>query len=472
MALDNLQRRLDLVARDSNVEPSLLAHFGQWVRSATDDELFKIDVLEWAEKHRTSVDEALDLFLHAARAGIMEMSWGVICPFCGMLVTTPGGLRALGPNPHCRLCRVQFPASADDQIEVTFSLEAGIRKLRYFEPDQIDPKRDALKLFFSPTFEPRQERGVELHHAVKAATGLAPGGTTTIETTLSPGVAALLVPNLHAICFLHPEGTQRTDVAIEIQDGAMLPGETGVATGVPVRIRVTNRSNYDVYVMLMGFDHHSDPDEANPPPMAVLRPFLTGKRVLTSQTFRDLFRTETIGEGGLSIKSLAMVFSDLQASTALYERVGDIRALELVRAHFEKLNDVVRRHHGAVVKTIGDAVMAAFGEPDAAVAAAAGMTRAVRRIDADGEMLNLKIGVHAGSCIAIQTNHQIDYFGSAVNVAARVQGVARGGEIVVTDTIWNAPGVQGLAQDFGLEATSDRVDLRGIAQGVQVHRLR
>ena len=114
MDLDNLQRRLDLVARDSKVDPSLLAYFGQWVRSATDEELFKIDVLEWAEKHRTGVDEALDLFLHAARAGIMEMSWGVICPFCGMLVTTPGGLRALGPNPHCRLCRVQFPASADD----------------------------------------------------------------------------------------------------------------------------------------------------------------------------------------------------------------------------------------------------------------------------------------------------------------------------------------------------------------------
>jgi len=194
--------------------------------------------------------------------------------------------------------------------------------------------------------------------------------------------------------------------------------------------------------------------------------------VLTSQTFRDLFRTETIGENGLSIKSLAMVFTDLQASTALYERVGDIRALELVRSHFEKLNEVIRRHHGAVVKTIGDAVMAVFGESERAIGAAAGMHRALRKIDADGETLALQIGVHAGSCIAIQTNHQIDYFGSAVNVAARVQGVAQGGEIVVTDTIWIAPGVQGLVQDFGLEATPDRVELRGISASVPVYRLR
>jgi class 3 adenylate cyclase len=471
MDLDNLQRRLDLVARDSKVDPSLLSHFGQWVRSATDEELFKIDVLEWAEKHKASVDDALDLFLHAARAGIMEMSWGIICPFCGMLITTPGGLRALGPKPHCRLCRVQFPASADDQIEVTFSLEPGIRKLRFYEPDQIDARRDALKLFFSPAFDPKDPRE-EMQRGVKLARGMAPGETIVLEATLEVGIAVVLVPNVHALCFLHVQDGGRTDIAVEVHDGATLPGETGAGAGVPLRIQVTNRTNYHVYAMLLHFEGHDDPPDAdNAPPMVIMRPFLTGKRVLTNQTFRDLFRTETIGEGGLAIRSLAMVFSDLQASTALYERVGDIRALELVRAHFQKLNDVVRRHHGAVVKTIGDAVMAAFGEPEAALAAAAGMNRAVKKIDADGEMLNLKIGVHAGSCIAIQTNHQIDYFGSAVNVAARVQGVAHGGEIVVTDTIWNAPGVQGLVDDFGLDATPDRVDLRGIAQGVQVYRL-
>src|SRR5262249_12460816 len=155
---------------------------------------------------------------------------------------------------------------------------------------------------------------------------------------------------------------------------------------------------------------------------------------------RDLFRTETIGKKGLSIKSLAVLFSDLQASTALYERVGDLRALELVNAHFDKLMEGVRQHRGAVVKTIGDAARAAFAEPEHAVAAAAAMTEAVRTIDTEGDSLALKIGIHAGSCIGIQTNHQIDYFGSAVNTAARVQGVAQGGEIVVTEAIWNAPG--------------------------------
>jgi class 3 adenylate cyclase len=115
--------------------------------------------------------------------------------------------------------------------------------------------------------------------------------------------------------------------------------------------------------------------------------------------------------------------------------------------------------------------MAAFGEPERALAAAAGMSRAVGRINADGESLVLKIGLHAGSCIAIQTNHQIDYFGRAVNVAARVQSVASGGEIVVTDTIWDMPAIPGLVQDYGLRSRPDKVQLRGIADNVPVHRL-
>jgi class 3 adenylate cyclase len=211
--------------------------------------------------------------------------------------------------------------------------------------------------------------------------------------------------------------------------------------------------------------------EGQQPPLYQFRPFMTGKRMLTNQTFRDLFRAETIGPGGLHIKNLAVVFSDLQASTALYERVGDLRALALVRDHFDLLHDVVARHRGAIVKTIGDAVMAAFGEPERALAAAAGMNRAVGRINADGQGLVLKIGLHAGSCIAIQTNHQIDYFGRAVNIAARAQSVANGGEIVVTDAIWELPTIPGLVQDYGLRSRPDRVQLRGIADDVPVHRL-
>ena len=111
MDLDNLKRRIDLVERDSKISPALLAHFADWVRSADDEELFKVDVLMWAEAHQIPVDDALDLFLHAARAGIFEMSWGVICPFCGSTDTVLES--SFGPtlcrSTHfCRSCRNPF----------------------------------------------------------------------------------------------------------------------------------------------------------------------------------------------------------------------------------------------------------------------------------------------------------------------------------------------------------------------------
>ena len=94
------------------------------------------------------------------------------------------------------------------------------------------------------------------------------------------------------------------------------------------------------------------------------RPFLTAKRLLTNQTFRDLYRTDTLDiDQGLKILSLTFLFTDLKGSTELYERVGDLVAYDLVRAHFRILHQIVASEGGAVVKTIGDAVMATFRRP-------------------------------------------------------------------------------------------------------------
>jgi len=297
-----------------------------------------------------------------------------------------------------------------------------------------------------------------------------PGAQIEVEADFSlRGMYALMAPSVHAICHLHlaEDGADRMD--LDCLDGQFIPDSAFVKAG-PCKFKIHNRSDYTLPTCFtyLGREDEEAPEDL---PLYEFRTYLTGKRMLTNQTFRDLFRTETIGSEGLQIKNLAVIFSDLQASTALYERVGDLRALRLVHEHFEVMHDVVARHRGAVVKTIGDAVMAAFGEPERALAAAAGMSRAIGRINADGEQLVLKIGLHTGSCIAIQTNHQIDYFGRAVNVASRVQSVAAGGEIVVTDTVWNTPGISDLALDYGLRARADTVALRGIADHVPVHRL-
>src|SRR5581483_303141 len=95
------------------------------------------------------------------------------------------------------------------------------------------------------------------------------------------------------------------------------------------------------------------------------RPFLTAKRMLSNQTFRDVFKADNLhADQRLKITSLTFLFTDLKGSTALYERVGDLAAFDLVRAHFSALLEIIAAEKGAVVKTIGDAVMATFIRPE------------------------------------------------------------------------------------------------------------
>src|SRR5205085_3109557 len=167
------------------------------------------------------------------------------------------------------------------------------------------------------------------------------------------------------------------------------------------------------------------------------RPFLTAKRLLTNQTFRDIYRTDTLDvDQGLKITSLTFLFTDLKGSTELYERVGDIVAYDLVREHFRVLNEIVAAQGGAVVKTIGDAVMATFPTPDRALAAALRMRQSVRDLKKD---LLIKIGIHEGPCLAVTLNDRLDYFGQTVNIAARVQGLAHERAIFATKPVVEHP---------------------------------
>src|SRR3989454_5092697 len=94
-------------------------------------------------------------------------------------------------------------------------------------------------------------------------------------------------------------------------------------------------------------------------------------QVTTMQEFRDLFAAEVLASGQeIGVQSLAILFSDLKDSTALYECIGDARAYGWVQWHFTFLIACITRHQGALVKTIGDAVMAVFSRPEAAVQAA------------------------------------------------------------------------------------------------------
>jgi class 3 adenylate cyclase len=204
------------------------------------------------------------------------------------------------------------------------------------------------------------------------------------------------------------------------------------------------------------------------------KPFLTAKRLLTNQTFRDIYRADTLDvDQRLKITSLTFLFTDLKGSTALYERVGDLVAYDLVRQHFHVLNEIVAAEAGAVVKTMGDAVMATFPTPDRALAAALRMREEMARINAkrQNEDLLLKIGIHEWPCLAVTMNNIQDYFGQTVNVAARVQGLASSRAIFATKPVVEDKKVAKILETSGLQPTIQLAALRGVTDDTTVYAI-
>jgi len=204
------------------------------------------------------------------------------------------------------------------------------------------------------------------------------------------------------------------------------------------------------------------------------RPFLTAKRLLTNQTFRDIYRTNTVDiDQRLKITSLTVLFTDLRGSTRLYERVGDLAAFDLVQTHFRALHEIVAGEAGAIVKTIGDAVMATFPTPDRAVTAALKMREEMRRLNAErgGEDLHLKIGIHEGPCLAVTLNDRQDYFGQTVNIASRVQNLADAQAILATGAVVEDALAATILAQSGIVPVARVITLRGIEQNIQVFAL-
>jgi class 3 adenylate cyclase len=166
---------------------------------------------------------------------------------------------------------------------------------------------------------------------------------------------------------------------------------------------------------------------------------LTGLDVLHRPLFHQRFSDEVLSaEESLEIRNVVFLFTDIKGSTALYEELGDATAYNLVREHFKVLFAAVEAHHGVVVKTIGDAVMASFRRPVDALEAALAVHETIEALKVPGrdEAVVVKMGLHAGPAIAVTMNERFDYFGQSVNRAARIQGLAHDQEIYFSESIF------------------------------------
>jgi len=358
-----------------SADMSVAAAIETLVRDAPDAALCRVNVLKFAAQHALDEEAVIAAFLHAARLGIFELSWNIVCPGCGGVLGEGSTLKTVGHDDYvCALCARGYETSLDAMVEVTFTVSRRVRRIAAHSPHELPFVEYFRQIFWASAMELPDD----LDHVVDDITldtlELQARQKAQLSLQLPAEFVIVFEPVTHTAQFIDVKGEptrERQNLSV-VFTGIKAPTTTVEMRPGPLRLAFENRTDERLLpgLWIAGEALHELLD--------LRHPFLSAKRLLSNQTFRDLYGTDTLdAEQRLKITSLTFLFTDLKGSTPLYQRVGDLAAFDLVRAHFHVLHEIVAGETGAIVKTIGDAVMATFHSPDRAVAAALKMREAM-----------------------------------------------------------------------------------------------
>ena len=394
--------------------PRVAEKIAEYLAHAPDADVVKLRPYEVADALNLDRRETLVALLAAVPAGLVELRWAVVCPSCQAPSGTFPTLDAFAPPGHCDLCDLTYAVALDEAVEAVFVPHPAVRRIEARPFCLAGPGR--------------------LPHVIAQAMA-PPSGEASLVVAANPGRFRLFARGGFYRAVTVEEGAP-TELRVPLS--ALDPlegGETAtkttrpplrVAPGGTIYVQNTEAAARPVKLEHLQFASRA----ATALAVSQLPEFarLVG---------RDLLRPGT----PLSVSRVALLFSDLVGSTALYASVGDAAAFRLVADHFDVLKAAMEAEGGVVVKTMGDAVMASFPEEGALVRAAGKALEAFEefcRRTPHGAAVGLKLGGYAGPCYVIRANETLDYFGQTVNVAARLQGLAGAGEHIALASAWDA----------------------------------
>ncbi|MGO1119290.1 adenylate/guanylate cyclase domain-containing protein [Rhodovibrionaceae bacterium A322] len=427
-----------------------------FVLTGPENDLSPLRPLHLAHLWQAEERQVVELCLQATKVGLISLEWAILCPRCQMPDETYRSLDEMPHGAHCPFCNISFDGDFSANVELSFKPSPAIRDVG-----------SGLFCFSGPLGTPHilmQQRvaaGQTRDLALKLPPGSYrvrshdPGPERSFEVLPNPRNAAsdqevTLVMGRDKLDLI-AAGSALGDAPLQKEDRALhLPALS--------RLIMTNESDRARSFVVERLAWRAEA--------------LTADRVTTYQAFRDLFSDQVLRAGDqVGISRVALLFSDLYGSTALYERIGDARAYALVREHFAFMAGIIRDQEGAVVKTIGDAVMAAFHSEEQALLAGLAIQQQIAQFNQanpDGP-LAIKLGLHAGPAIAVTLNERLDYFGSTVNLAARLQAQSQGGDFVLSQPVAELPDIQ--KHLTGFSAQSETAPLKGFAEPVPFLRL-
>src|SRR6266403_3211127 len=314
-----------------SAKPKPVSAIENLIQDAPDRELCRINALAFATEHKLDEEDVIAAFLHGARLCIFDMSWNILCPGCGGVLGSGATLKTVNQAEYtCALCAAGYEPTLDEIVEVTFTISPRVRKIAAHDPGTLLFIEYYRQIFWSSGVDLPDDEALAkwIKETTLDAVELSAGEKAVLSLQLPEGHVIVFDPVVHMSQHIEVNGEPAHESQslsfVMTRDHA--PSEPVQMRPGPLHITLENRLNVRTFpaVWVVSDKVHDL--------VSKRRPFLTAKRLLTNQTFRDIYRTDAIDvDQRLKITSLTFLFTDLKGSTELYERVGDLVAYDLVR---------------------------------------------------------------------------------------------------------------------------------------------
>ncbi|RHX93142.1 adenylate/guanylate cyclase domain-containing protein [Leptospira stimsonii] len=392
------------------IDETLIDRVIHYILSEDENELYRIRIKKLVSEWKVPLESLLLLFLHGCRQGLFTLSWDVICPHCRGVRSELNNLGDVPSQDSCDVCGIDFESSKLNTIEITFHIHPSIREVQ--------------KRFFCAA-EPATKTHIRFQRTIP------PGAEYITNLLLNDGIYRLRIA-----------GEKKYNL-LELQPSS---NETVRWTADQSEQEITAKPEPTVQIYNSELSPRTFVIEEKKEDAYSLRP----AELFNFQDFRDLFTEQAIASDlQLDIGVQTILFTDIVGSTRFYISEGDTGAFKEVREHFVQVFRIIKENKGAVVKTIGDAVMASFSSPLDSILASVELQK-VFQISPENR-IQIRISVHTGSCLAVNLNSNIDYFGNTVNYASKLQGITDAGEIVFSEAIFRDSEIRNYLRESGLK---------------------
>ncbi len=405
----------------------IINHLMEYIRKADDEALIRIHPFMLAEYWGEKKYAVLNVFLHAAKNNLLDFSWDVCCPNCKAPRNNFRKLKEARATLYCEECDLEYEMDFNKNTHLVFTVHPLIRNIsgRHFS-------------FGDPQSTPHK---VSQHF-------LNIGESAYLKVKLEEGTYVFKSHMHEGELILHAREDGLDTISLVMDDDDFEGQEVNIST--KPNLTFVNNSSKKVVCFLEKQDWKEDATYAS--------------EVSSVHDFRTLFSREALKEGtSVKASGVTMLFTDIMNSTEFYQQEGDDMAIGRVMNHFKIIQSIVAEERGGIVKTIGDSVMAVFREPVSAIKAVERIQQIFSGPGSLGDSFKLKAGVHYGDCVAVNLNDRTDYFGTTVNIAARLVDAAKEKEVVISEEFYNHPDVKLYLnkKDKALFVKENKIELKG-----------